>query len=191
MRTLQTTIVGLTLTILLAGCAHQKPLVTVKPTQEELPNIPELQSSATQVSSRVEGQWQETRLTLVPEYKEPELTPEERAAVGEDAPPYQPLLYPWAAAPRDSLTQPAVGGIEVYVSGRGTGEVYRDYAKTLSFAGPDWGGPAVWTDPFTVRPGAVYYQIPDSAYAGGPDGGPEVGYERAEQSATHERTHRK
>jgi hypothetical protein len=110
--------------VLLAGCARQD-VTAIKPTEDELPNIPE-RGRVLPVSVKVEGQEQPLLVTLVPKFEEPELTAEERAAMGE-----QPQTIDWLEFYRP---QPAVqriaadlGGVSAGVSGMGGPELGFDH----------------------------------------------------------------
>ena len=63
------------------GCARRQ-ISAVAPTSEELPNI-EQDTQIIPARIGVEGRRNERRLGLVQDYTEPELTPEERVALGE------------------------------------------------------------------------------------------------------------
>ncbi len=79
----------------IVGCASQDKAVTADPTPEELPRMPEVRQHYAQGDVKVPGRRQTPRAVLTPDFEEPPLTPEERAAVGEDKPEYEPLLHPY------------------------------------------------------------------------------------------------
>lgn len=78
----------------LLGCAaREKTAINVQPTTEELPDLAVAKPRTHQMDVAVEGRPGTPIEPLTPDFKEPELTPEERAALGRDEPTYEPLLY--------------------------------------------------------------------------------------------------
>lgn len=172
---LRVLIAGLGLAI---GCAQNDQVVTARPTPEELPNLPEVYATPIQASIAVEDQVYRPRAQLVPDFKEPELTPEEKAALGEDWQPYKPLLAAEMLRSSESLQGTWYGGQETYAWGIGAAEVARLPAARLPRAFNFWGGQDVGVDRFNVLPGHTYYQISDWARMMDSCGGQTVGVDR-------------
>ena len=160
-----------TLALFTLGCASaEKRVGVLPPTPEELPDIPTQQDSHVQASIAAERDPDQPRFVLVPDFKEPPLTPEEKEATGKLDPPYK--LLPYALHRRaPGQTVGDWGGPDVAVS-----SVYPNIAtgpaERVSFAG-DYGGASIGVDPFTTR---IYARYPaeHSAYAG-PAEYPDVG----------------
>lgn len=116
------------------GCRNSGPsLSAARPTLDELPSIPGLERTLP-VKVGVEGAAEAPRVPLVPELKEPELTQQERVALGMDRPdPGQELLALYRP-PRDASdgVSPDSGGSTVGVDGFGGALVFRDVARGRS-----------------------------------------------------------
>jgi hypothetical protein len=138
-----------TFALLTPGCASsEKRLSVLPPTPEELPDIPTRHESHVQASIAAERDPDQPRFILVPDFREPPLTPEEKAATGKLDPPYRLLPY----ALRRRAPGQAVGdwgGADVAVS-----SVYPSIAigpaERVAFAG-DYGGASIGVDQFITR----------------------------------------
>jgi hypothetical protein len=75
-----------------AGCAQKNPALTAQPTAEELP-VPERSGDTATIVVGVEHGRAERATRLVPDFKPPELTSEEKAALGEEPPRHKFLPY--------------------------------------------------------------------------------------------------
>lgn len=141
------------------GCARPAA-TTVAPTQDELPKLVETERILP-ISVAVEGRHEEPRVLLVPEFKEPELTPEERAALGEEPEPinwwefYRPF--------RPGRVSRDFGGVSANVHGVGGAAAGLTGFRPLTIMGPGLGGVATGahnerlarygTGPAGARPG--------------------------------------
>lgn len=138
-----------TLAIAIAGCAAaEKRLAVLPPTPEELPDIQTHQESHVQASIVAERDPDQPRVVLVPDFKEPPLTPEEKVAIGKLDPPYKLLPY----ALRRRAPGSAVGdwgGADVGVSSVHPSTALAP-AERVASAG-DWGGPSISVDQFITR----------------------------------------
>ena len=160
---------------LAAGCAQRDKVVTAMPTPEELPELGERYATPIQASVVVEGRVSGHRARFVPDFTEPELTPEEKVAVGEDWEPYKPPFSTPKLRSIDSLQGPWYGGQETYAWGLGGAEPGQVPEARLPRAFSFWGGQDVGVDRFSVQPGATYHQITDWVYLMETRGGQAVG----------------
>lgn len=142
------------LAVLTLGCAATDTRVAVlPPTPDELPDIRTQQESHVQASIVAERDSDEPRVVLVPEFKEPPLTPEEKVAIGKLDPPYKLLPYVLRRrAPGSAVGD--WGGADVGVS-----SVHRSVSlapsERVAYAG-GWGGPSISVDQFVTRILAAY-----------------------------------
>jgi len=138
-----------------AGCAsgHKDMAVSAPPTTEELPKITEIQRSIPAYVIR-ENPEHESRVRLVPEFVEPELTAEERAALGERSSDFKFLRYPDRREPPGSTVGSFYGGVATYSHGWGfpaTGV----YGRSAISGMAGWGGAGVGVDSFGSRVSAA------------------------------------
>jgi hypothetical protein len=160
------------------GCAQRDAVVTAMPTPEELPELGGEYATPMQASVGVEGQILRHRARFVPDFTEPELTAEEKVAIGEDFEPYEP---PFAAQELSSvgpLQAPWYGGQEAYAWGIGGADSGWYQAEHLPRAFSFRGGQDVGVDRGTLSPGATYHQILDWVYRMETRGGQVVGVDR-------------
>jgi hypothetical protein len=103
---------------LVAGCARQTQPLSLAPTSEELPEIKEVQRTipATVVAEKPAD---ESRVRLVPSFKEPELTAEEQAALGKQPLDFKFLLYQLRSQPPGSPVGTWLGGVQTFSYGYG------------------------------------------------------------------------
>jgi len=95
---------------LLAGCAQQNPAITAMPSKAELPKLEPVQRR-TQAAVTAEGRGTESRFHLVPDFKEPELTAEEKAVLGLDKLHYKFLPYNELSRPAGSRVSNEYAGV--------------------------------------------------------------------------------
>lgn len=134
---------------LLGGCsqgAHR--LAAVDPSPEELPKIQLQNDSYVQASIQTERDPGDVRVVLVPQFKEPPLTKEEKEATGKYDPPYRLLPYELTIRKPGYLRGPYVG-LEVSTGpyDRHIGVGTRDVAARAGAAE----FPNVGVDPFVVH----------------------------------------
>jgi hypothetical protein len=99
-----------------AGCAQRESAIEAAPSQAELPKL-EQPEHVTPLSVGVEGRSRtEPRIVFVPEFKEPELTAEEKKALGIRDPEIDFLALYRATVP--GRVGPWAGGIDVGVGGQ-------------------------------------------------------------------------
>jgi hypothetical protein len=128
----------------LSGCAQQNQTVIVKPGPDESPRLEELEPPAHALKVKVPGRDERPLVTLTPDFREPELTPAEREALGQDPTPYKPLLF---ALPFRAAGQPVgnfYAGQSVAVSGQGGSAGAVGFTPQAYKLGP-FGGQAVGT----------------------------------------------
>jgi hypothetical protein len=151
--------------LLLGGCASEKARrshVLAPPHQEELLQMERIDRRPTQVIAVVEGDNEAPRLTLVPDFAEPELTPEERAALDQREIYYEPLTYPDAARDPARGVLPRYAGPQVGTAGRGGVVAAVDNNLSRRFGTfSAQGGVRVGTYAYITRSGFAY------TYAGG------------------------
>jgi len=116
-----------------AGCrsAARVSAATAPPTADELPRIaqPErIVPARVGVDERDRGQ---PHVILVPRFEEPELTPEERAALGEEEEPFNWLEF-YVAQPEVTRVWPARGGVSTAVYGLGAAVSTESYRLPFS-----------------------------------------------------------
>ena len=142
---------------LFVGCAQRKNAVTAMPSDDELPKFSE-SHTAQQGTVTAEPGAPDQRPHLVPNYREPELTPEEKLALGPEPLSYKFLPYNIESIPLGSTVSPYVAGVATDVSGRGGSSVY--IAGPVSVTGVyGRGGVQIDVDPFRQ---AVSLQGPDT-----------------------------
>jgi hypothetical protein len=171
---------------LASGCAprQQQRAVTATPSPEELPRFTKLERIIP-ANVQIEHRGIDPRLKLVPELKEPELTAEEKAALGETEPLFKFLLYGEPSRPAGSRVAPWYGGVAAYVYGYGGAEVLHGHSSSVAGAGGR-GGITVTTDTFgssVTRTGGQAHR-PGSV---GPRSGVTIGTGGESTIADHER----
>ncbi len=146
-------IVGV-LASLLSGCAQQSTAIMVKPSPDESPRLDELQPLPNSMTVRVPGRDEQPLVTLTPTFKEPELTPAERAALGQDLNPYKPLLYALPYRQPGQTVGNFDGGQSVATWGHG-GSVGAIEPTPTKYATGHWGGQAVGVIHWSATSAAV------------------------------------
>ena len=169
----------------IVGCAQRASTVTAMPTDDELPPMKQAQSGNLQVSVKVEGRQEEPGVPLVPSFKEPELTAEERAALGKDGPVFHPLLFMDAVRSPGSTVGSWYGGVEAYTWGRGGFDVFLDRPAVMPHRVTDWGGADVGIGSGSAMAGATYPPIRPITETGR-ESGVEVGIDRPSTISAHE-----
>lgn len=164
------------------GCAQRDVAVTAQTTAAELPDFSALEPIQ-QANVAVEGQAHASRLHWVPEFKEPELTDEERAALGEDMSDFKFLLYDLGPVPNTGVG-PWWGGVEAHAHGRGGVEARSAWPTSVAgVAG--WGGASTGAIPGDYRRAGVYdAREPRPPVTGA--AGPTVATDRARRVADHQ-----
>ena len=100
----------------LGGCATPKA-TTIAPTEDELPHFKQIERTLS-ISVGVEGRGEAPRVLLVPSFEEPELTAEERAALGEEEPGIDWLEF-YVPLPKIVRTWSEIGGVRTAIRGLG------------------------------------------------------------------------
>jgi hypothetical protein len=149
----------------LAGCAQPKnPAITAKPSSEELPVIPPPVRTI-EATVIVEGRAAEPRVQLVPEFKQPELTAEEKQALGIEPIHFKFLPYSVLPFPPGSRVGNWYGGVEAgshdYSRVWSLGSAYRGITGTTG-----WGGSVSAVDSASSRVSATYGARPGVGTAG-------------------------
>jgi hypothetical protein len=134
---------------LVIGCAHGPKSTTVAPTHDELPQFKELEPTIYAIVG-VERRTTQGLVQLVPEFKEPPLTADEKAALGQPKPEYKFLLYPAPGWPAGSHVAPWDGGITAAQYGYGGPETTYGWPTSVARSGGR-AGIAVGTDTFGSR----------------------------------------
>lgn len=149
----------------LTGCGPPKNVaITTKPSTEELPTIPQVEHIS-QATVAVEGGPMPTEFRLVPEFKPPELTAEEKAALGPAAVHFKFLLYNELSLPLNSTVGPWQGGIATAVDQPSRVAGLFDRQRPLTgVAG--WGGATTFVDVYPSRVAGTYSPHAASALAG-------------------------
>ena len=132
---------------LLAGCATQRPSVSTStpPTVEELPQLAHLERTLPAVIT-VEQAERTPRWPLVPELKEPELTPEERRLLTLEVPEFKFLPYADQRLRPESPVAPWLGGVTTGANGAAFPETVSDRERRVTgVAG--WAGATMEIDP--------------------------------------------
>jgi hypothetical protein len=94
-----------------SGCAQQDNVaITTKPSSEEMPVLRQVEH-VSQATVAVEGGPVQTESRLVPDFKLPELTAEEKAALGPERARFKFLLYNELSLPAGSTLAPWYGGV--------------------------------------------------------------------------------
>ncbi len=156
--------------LLTAGCASEPKRVAAAPSPDELPNLPTREDSYVQASIGADRDRDQPRHVLVPEFKEPPLTQEEKEATDQLDPPYKPLLFAY----KRRVPGYAVGvesGIATAVE-PAADNIGTERATHNIHAG-NIGGPLVGVDRFISRI-LGHYPKSRSAYSG-PAEYPDVG----------------
>ena len=102
---------------LVVGCAQRDQAVSIPPTSDELPQIKSIQRHLPAIVI-AENPRNDSRVRLVPSFKQPELTPEERAALGQEPLDFEFLLYE-PFRPPGSLVGLWFGGVQTAIHGYG------------------------------------------------------------------------
>gem|GEM_PF-2860692 len=166
------TILALSIACWLVGCVGDNAAVTVAPSHDELPTIAAAEPSVP-ITVAVERPAAPAGPRLVPILKEPELTPQEAAAIGQPAVEFKFLPY------NELWLQPGApigswwGGVRTAMSGRGGPASIRG-AATRGVGVAGWGGPATAAHPLPAQIGGVLPAKP-SRYLARPESGVIVG----------------
>jgi hypothetical protein len=152
---------------LVCGCAQRNQAIAAKPTTDELLRLKEKETPI-QAIVTIEGRNRQASVRLVPDFKPPDLTPEERAALGEQPLDYKFLPYRDRTLPYGSHVGPWFAGIDTATLGQG-GSSVRIAERTSVTGIVGWGGVATWTDP--ARPGVTGLADPrrPAAFVGAPE----------------------
>ena len=145
---------------LVLGCAGPGSRVTPAPTADELPSHAEETEPACQAVVAVQGRQAEPRIDLAPSFKEPELTPAERKALGKEEPTYKPLLFDFPGHFHPPLVGTWYGGVDTGALHRLSPTVNFTESKSLTAALLPFGGPTVGYDPRPHPGGKMYGSVP-------------------------------
>ena len=141
------------------GCAAQGTRATPVPTDDELPSRVEATEPSIQATVAVEGQQAQPQIDLAPAFKEPELTPVEKKALGITEPTYKPLLFPFPGHFHPPLVGTWYGGVETGALPRLAPTVHLTESESLTTLLP-FGGPTVGYDPRPHPGGKMYGSVP-------------------------------
>jgi hypothetical protein len=111
------------------GCVRHGP-AAVAPHQGELLTL-EKPEQIVPASIGVEGRGEEARVRLVPDFKEPELTPEEKAAIGVRPDPVNWLEF-YEPRPDVMRVLPDLGGGAIAIAGWGGAGVRLDAVRRVA-----------------------------------------------------------
>jgi hypothetical protein len=157
---------------LLPGCAQRNQAITAQPTAEELP-VSEQHTSTSAMVVGVEHRPVESTARLVPDFKSPEPTAEEKAALGEEPPRHNFLPY---NVFRTFGTHVGTwfGGLSTATSGLRGAAVAVDPAPRNMVGVQGAGGATTAVDPAGSATGRVQPERTSVAKTG-PEGGVRVG----------------
>lgn len=129
--------------VVLGGCAQRDDrTLTAAPSTAELPTIPNVERTIP-AHIMAAPSHRGSRIPLVADFADPELTPEEQAALGLDRPAYEFLKHDIVQQPLDSPIAPWRGGVSTATHGSGGVSVARDRPVSVSGMGSGIGGVAV------------------------------------------------
>ncbi len=159
---------------LLAGCASKNVAISAPPTSDELPNLSRLERRLP-VRVDVEGRSHyEARTQLVPDIREPELTPEEREIMGKQEIVLRQLPYALANKPVESHVAPWYNDLRTGAQGYGGCDVGL-ISTDLSVGVAGWAGVRYDTHGWGGTNVAVYGTAGATVHAYGAAGA-RVGY---------------
>lgn len=148
------------------GCGQPNQALSAKPTTDELLQLKEKETPI-QAIVAVEERNRQATVHLVPDFKPPELTPEERAAIGQRPIDFKFLPYEDRTPPLGSHVGPWFAGVDTAAGGRGGVSTY--VAPRTSITGvAGWGGVATWIDTFKPGVTGLAYPRQPAAVAGPP-----------------------
>ena len=163
----------------LVGCTHSQRATGPRATPDELPSFTE-SSSTIAASVEVDGSHDMPSVVLVPEFIEPELTPEERKILGPEQVKFDFLrLYSPALGPEHGVA-PWPDPVRTGSYGRGGVGAARGLARTVSGTGNGRGGADVGSQG-PSRPRGRASATSTGVAASGGQGGVKVG----QGSASH------
>jgi hypothetical protein len=153
---------------LCGACQKPNEAVTAHPTTDELLTIQMTEFTPTQATVAVEGRAFESQHVLLSEFKPPELTAEEKAALGPERVWYKFLPYSDLRLPVGSKVAPWIGGVETAVNGRGGALTW--IAPPERRAGVSGsGGVNIGVDPVALRIVGVGHERPSTGVVGPPN----------------------
>ncbi len=165
-----------------AGCASRKPLTSVTPATEELPNLPPHERTIA-ASVGVEGGTPPPAVVLTVPPKAPEATPEEKAKLGPEEHKFNFLEF-YQPAPPEQRVSPDLGGPATAQHGTGGPAVGTTGYQPMWFVYGGMGGPATGTYPKPVVLWGIYAPR-EPAGAVGPASQVDVGTGPASHIASH------
>ena len=137
-----------------AGCASRKPLASVPPATEELPNVP-MHERTIAPSVGVEGGAPPPTVVLTVPPKAPQPTPEEKAKLGPEPHKFNFLEF-YQPTPAEQRVSPDLGGATTARHGVGGPAVSTTTYQPLWFVYSGMGGPATGTYPIPVVIWGIY-----------------------------------
>jgi hypothetical protein len=172
----------------LGGCAQPKNVaITTKPSSEELPKLPRVET-VSEAAVAVEGRPSETGLRLVPDFKEPELTPEEKAALGPEQVHFKFLPYNELSLPLGSHVGSWLGGLSTATDNpsrvAGLYDAQRRIAGVIG-----WGGASTGVDYYASDVSGTYNER-DTTGLAGPRSGIVVGTDRSSSRVAEREPHK-
>lgn len=170
---------------LAGGCAQRSRLAILEPHQEEIPNLEHVRPTNIQATVKVAGRNEEPVVPLVPDLSAPELTAEEKAAVGEDKPVYKALLHEYLVRKQNAPVSSTFGGAEVQISGVGGAVSASEPWFSARYGVGDWGAMTVGVGTSDDPRGAVY-DVRDPRYGVGTNEATQIGYGPASEITRHD-----
>jgi len=113
-------LLGGLLACFVGGCAQREGAISTPPSVDELPDLSALERKLP-AAIAVEGQSRQPRVPLTPSFELPELTAEERTAMGMDDPELELLLFGEPIGAPSWRVAPTLGGAAVLKFGRERG----------------------------------------------------------------------
>lgn len=165
------------------GCAQRTQTITVAPSHDELPNLTELEPISP-VTAVAEGRTDEPRIQLVAPFKEPELTPEEQAVLGQRREVIKLLLYQVPDYRPGTRVGTWFGGVRTLAHGRGGADAVSGGSTSGVSTTGARGGAVSGVDTFGSHIAATGTAA-QGAGQSGPESGLRVDVDRPSQVAGH------
>ncbi len=160
--------IGLFVLTVLVGCASDKNVaVTASPHEEELLTLPQTHRVVPAVVA-VEGRSGHPQLNLTPDYKVPELTEEEREALGI-APEMEFLKHDIGYTPPDSTVGTWIGGVATAIDGKSMSTGQIPDTRRTGVLTTSRGGASIHTISYRRFVASVFAARPPSALVGPAD----------------------
>jgi len=139
--------------------------ITTKPSSEEMPVLRQVEH-VSQATVAVEGGPVQTESRLVPDFKLPELTAKEKAALGPERVRFKFLLYNELSLPAGSTLGPWYGGVTSAIDrpSRVAGPFFDRQRAVVGVTG--WGGTTAFVDTYASHVAGTYRSRDTTTYAG-------------------------